>query len=370
MEDRSTFMHNLINGIKIVIIIFLGVLYVTQLQALTYNIKCSESIEILNFMDKLSGWESGSAAEPYKSFWIKNNHQKKYDEKYLLLFKEIRKKYYAQNSSGLFIHNTYSQDIISTAFYDYDQINKSLLNLKANISYPDYIKFQSAIRYFTQRVNNVVTNQSHEKTIQNLKKVMNQVEIKDYIKNICDFYNVDFEKLHINIVLSYTLENVDEDAFINLDTIVLSDFTHKKNIYTNEKNGVFFQNIDNISVLMHEIVHLISSKAHIDQKKSLSKIFETHFKYTQNLSSQKKMFMIEEPLAVILGQILFTRKFSPEYYEKSQNWYANSWVNIIAKLNEKSVARYLEEKKVIDLKLVRSLARQSNELFNISESIN
>lgn len=362
-------MYKLINYIKITVIILFGLLCSVQLEALTFCVKYSKSIDLLNFMDKLSDWESGPVAEEYKLFWDKNNYKSQHDQKHLLAFKEVRKKYYFRDSSNIFAQNNYNQDVISRAFYTYDEPKKALLNLKSNISYLDFIKFQKSINYFSERITKVIAGQSHRKAIKNLNEILDKDEIQAYIKQICNFYNVDFDKLHINIAFNHTLEDVDETAFMNLDTIVLSDFTYKKNIYINEEKYDFFQTIDNASILMHEIAHLISSNASTEQKENLTKVFESNFNLPQNVTLQKKLYLLEEPLAVILGQILFTRKIAPEYYIKSQNWYADSWVNTIAKLKEKTVARYLEENKSVDDKLVKSFARESNELLNISKSI-
>lgn len=360
-------MHKLTYYIKVLFIFLSCILFSTQLHALTFEVKYNQSIDLLNFMDKLSEWEPGPAADTYLTFWEKSKFKKKHDQKYLLSYKEIRKKYYHPSFAHLFAHNNHNTDILASVFYENTNPKKAVLKLKSKINGSDYDKIQSSIGYFSERISKLTVNQSHEKAILFIQKTLNQEGIQAYIKIVCNFYNVDFEKLHIPVVFNYTLDNVNEDAFIYADTIVLSDFTFKKNIFYNIKNAHLFQNIDNISLLMHEIVHLISSKAPAEQKERLSKAFEANFNLSEHLSSQKKLYLLEEPLAVILGQILFTRKMLPEYYEKFQNWYENPWVNNIAKLKEKSVSRYLEENKSIDIKFVNSFAKQANELAEISK---
>lgn len=356
-------MHKLINHIVILATILFSTLYTTKLYALTFNIYYSQSIDFLNFMDKLSDWEPGPAANAYKMFWARNNLQKKDDYKFLSDYKEIRKKYYFSSRSSLFTENNPNKDIISASFYDYHHPKNALHHLKSKINHTDHQKLKKSTHYFSDRISKIIMNQPHNKAIKNLKKTLNENNIQNHIKAICHFYNVDFKKLHINIAINWTLEDVDEDAFINLDTIVLSDLYNK-----DETDNL--KNADNLSILIHEIVHLVSSKAPTEQKRHLSEIFENSFKLTEKMSSQKKMYLLEEPLAVILGQMLFTRGFSPEYYEKCHHWYANSWVNTMAILKEPIVAHYLHENKPIDDKLIQSFAKKSIELSNISEWVN
>jgi hypothetical protein len=44
-------------------------------------------------------------------------------------------------------------------------------------------------------------------------------------------------------------------------------------------------------------------------------------------SSERRSNMLEEPLAVAIGQMLFLKSFDPKRFSKEGNWYRNPWVN-------------------------------------------
>jgi hypothetical protein len=50
------------------------------------------------------------------------------------------------------------------------------------------------------------------------------------------------------------------------------------------------------------------------------------------IPSTGRLGVIEEPLAVVLGNMLFTRTFRRERYRYAKRWYGDDWVDLDAKL--------------------------------------
>lgn len=362
-------MHRLVIYINILINIIFSISLPSNGGALSYDIKYSQSIDVLNFMDKLSEWEKTPASSVYKNYWRTHGFQKNNDEKYLLDYKKIRKKYYLNKFLYLFSENHRKQDIISSSFYDIDNPKKAIYNLRSKIKKEDYIVIKNSINHFLSRIIKITGSQSHEDLTRFLNSNLNQKDTKDYIKSICAFYKVNAESIKIKITMSWFLKELTESAYFNMNTIVLPDFTYQNNIFKDMPNSNSLQRADNMSILLHEIVHLISSNASLEQKKRLSDIFYADFISAKSLPPSQKQYLLEEPMAVILGQMIYTKKTAPDYYEKCQNWYINPWVNTVAILKERSIANYMHNNISIDENLIKSFAKTSNLLTKMPTTI-
>lgn len=362
-------MHRLVIYINILIIIIFSISLPSNGHALSYDIKYSQSIDVLNFMDKLSEWEKTPASSIYKNYWCTHGFQKKSDEKYLSDYKKVRRKYYLNKSMYLFSENHHNQDIISSSFYDIDSPKKSIHDLKSKIKKEDYILIKNSIHHFLSRIIKITKAQSHEDLTQFLNINLNQKDTKDYIKSICSFYKVDSESINIKIAMSWFLKELTESAYFNLNTIVLPDFTYQNNIFKDMTNSNSLKKADNMSILLHEIVHLISANASPEQKEHLSNIFYADFIGAKSLPPSQKQYLLEEPMAVILGQMIYTKKTVPEYYEKCQNWYIHPWVNTVAILKEHNIANYMHNNLSIDENLIKSFAKTSNLLTKMPTTI-
>ena len=77
-------------------------------------------------------------------------------------------------------------------------------------------------------------------------------------------------------------------------------------------------------VVFHEVVHAISARQSLEQKRALTDLF---LKDCPMKSSERRSNMLEEPLAVAIGQMLFLKSFDPKRFSKEGNWYRNPWVN-------------------------------------------
>jgi hypothetical protein len=80
-------------------------------------------------------------------------------------------------------------------------------------------------------------------------------------------------------------------------------------------------------ITTHEIVHSISSQQDLKQKQTLTAQF---LRGCDPLKKVRPLRVLEEPLAVSIGQMLFLERFKPDEFKATRRWYRNSWVNEFA----------------------------------------
>lgn len=109
-------------------------------------------------------------------------------------------------------------------------------------------------------------------------------------------------------------------------------------------------------IAFHEVIHSISTLQDLDNKRAFTNLFLSKCSIQGKMKRYK---ILEEPLAVAIGQMYFLEKTDPEKYQqelKSDSWYRNKWINEFSKLIYPSVKMYLEQRKPIDMFLINQLA--------------
>ena len=82
-------------------------------------------------------------------------------------------------------------------------------------------------------------------------------------------------------------------------------------------------------IVFHEIVHTISTRQNILQKQAITKQFLGKCPIQDKLQRLK---ILEEPMAVALGQILYLETYQPDKLKLEDQLYRDPWVNSFSKL--------------------------------------
>ena len=86
---------------------------------------------------------------------------------------------------------------------------------------------------------------------------------------------------------------------------------------------------DASDVAMHEIIHVISSYQPLTQKRKLTAQFLDRCAVKDKF---KMLTILEEPLAVVFGQMLFLHRFDREQFDHTKSWYRNGWIDEYSRL--------------------------------------
>ena len=110
---------------------------------------------------------------------------------------------------------------------------------------------------------------------------------------------------------------------------------------------------DESDIAMHELIHSISKLQSLEVKQSLTKEFYNRCKF--DYKKIKRYYVLEEPLAVIFGQMYYQEKYQPKRFKFEVNWYNNKLIDSLSKLYYPVVKKHFVEGKVIDSNLMEKL---------------
>ncbi len=131
-------------------------------------------------------------------------------------------------------------------------------------------------------------------------------------------------------------------------------------------NPVKHSKYDGSDIVMHEIVHTISAKQSLKQKQILTKEFLNKCNINGKI---KRLRILEEPLAVVFGQMLFIKQFIPNKFRFDSNWYSKPWVRMFAKLSMPIVEETFKAGKSITDKLIPRLSKICAEAVRVSTQL-
>ena len=338
-------------------VVFQSCLCLTQSYGFTLGYQ--KHIDFFNFIDNLSNWSPGFTSSRYQIFWESEGLQQPNDLKHLESIRKIRNKYFHPKPS-IFIHYDESEDPIAEAFYNAPNLQSAINKLEEILPKTDAKELISALIYFEPKVRKYTNDNT---IIRNaLNDILQRKDINDFYKKVSIFYNckiVTPNKLKIHAVSLPPNKNI--SAFILNNTIIVSLPTSATQI--NEKMLAEFS-----SIIAHELMHFHSmntpKKIQIEHEKSLIQLVHYDLKNQENYN-----LLIEEPLAVILGQKIFMKKFFPKHYNVYENVYSDPWVRIMSFLLEPLVAAYIEQTLPIDYKFIEAYASLSNQVINAHKSL-
>lgn len=107
------------------------------------------------------------------------------------------------------------------------------------------------------------------------------------------------------------------------------------------------------TIVMHELVHYISSRQPAEQKRRLSDRF---LKLCPVPEGAGRLWMLEEPLAVALGQAAYSQLVLGEPLDPRTNWYAVPWIDVTARTLAGSAITSLEKRERIEQSSIVSQA--------------
>jgi hypothetical protein len=122
-----------------------------------------------------------------------------------------------------------------------------------------------------------------------------------------------------------------------------------------QKNPIKHIDWPDEDIVFHEIVHTLSVRQPQKQKEEISNAF-------LDLCPMKDKFpklfggnLLEEPMAVVVGQILFLKRFFPDRLKWDSKLYNDPWVSSFAKLIYPVVENEIERKQIFSVETGKKL---------------
>ena len=298
-------------------------------QNISIEVFYSESADIFEILDNLSDWWPEFVWKEYQEYWLNNFALNKSDRVLLKKYSKIRKKYYndidgkeghpLKNRNGFFsTAGSIDADPVAKAFYSSNLLEEALLKVKKIVSKEEYeflVKFYAA---FSGRYTKLIeeSKSGFQGSIQKTKGSLSNPKISEYFNKVASFYNVN-ERLQYRVL------------YVWWPPLSRTNATPTGLFLVMRQNPLKHKNLDFSDIVAHEINHSISAHQPIEQKKWLTDEF---LKICPIQDKLKRYRIMEEPLAVTFGQLVFNEKFRSKKFSISENLYRNPWINSFSRI--------------------------------------
>lgn len=325
------------------------------------EVKYSQIADFFNFMDNLSQW-GASTSDEYYIFWEKN-YLEPNDIKILKKYATIRKKHFKDIQNVIFPTNQ-TEDPIADVFYHAKNIQDALKGLEKILTTDELQIIKETVEHFKKRIDLIISSDNKQaKMAVYFDGFLKEKNVSEYIDAICNFYSVKYRDIKTTIFTVWWPTNKKYEAIcIGKTILIYGSFLQEM------PKDISFIKAELSSILLHELTHSISKARPESQKKLLSSTAQ-RYATELNITRDKYIFLVEEPLAVILGQMIFLERTFPQYYKYMDNWYSNAWIKSMARLAKPLVFEYLSHHRPMDKVFVENYMKLISELIQANEFI-
>lgn len=365
------------NFIKLPVVLLFSLLLLPTLSnasSISISARYSEAANTFLIMDCLSGWwdrtfcqDKGGGVQEYwtKKFGLIAEDQilfKKYDD--------IRKRYYkglgvakddiGPYADGLFAKKSgITEDLLAPLFYSSNNLQEALAKVKKLVSDDDFIFLQSFYEHYKTKYQVLLDESTpFKKKVQELNKKLQNKKYNKFFSQIANYYQVS-ENMKYEVLYTW-FPPLESDSASPTNNFLIFQQNPIKHINSKDEDIIF-----------HEIIHTLSARQSQKQKEEISKIFLDACPSVNNKSlAIYGGRILEEPMAVTIGQILFLKKFFPERLKWNSQLYNNPWISSFAKLINPIIEKELDQKLYFSVETGKKLGFLCNELFSAANFMN
>lgn len=322
------------------------------------SITSSEAANSFEILDNLSQWYPGFNTSVYNDYWKQHKLTNSEDAKFFKQYKALREKYFhdpdqsqkdpLKNRNGFFSTLGSKQgDPLAYAFYRSSSLESGLKEASQFISREEADFLKSFYLHFQKRLKPLIAETTAFKPMmEELANSFQKPPTQEYLGKLQKFYGIS-QDLEYLVVFVWWPPIADTRGDPAGDFLIL------------KQHPIKHQKTFNADIVMHEVAHSLSSRMPFERKQLLTKTF---LEICPVQTQLKKLLILEEPLAVAAGQILFTQQVYPDSYKFAVKWYNNSWNSLFGKLISPVVKQYLDHGKKLDQKLIKDCAFLCKEL--------
>lgn len=297
---------------------------------LTIEVAFREPASTFELLDQVSDWWPGYTDPTYAKFWADSARSMPDDVSWFRRYAELRNRHFdrtgqndetaQENPGGLFTASAVLEaDPVAHAFYRATTMDQALESLTGVLE-PEEVEFLGDFyAHFEDRVAPLITDagQLVESSLQKTTAELSRPEVVDYLQQVAEFIGVPGD---VTFTALYVWWPDSEQITANPNGRYL---ILRMKPYDDES-------ISSADVVVHEAVHALIAELPDATKMSLSDSLLGELPDVTNFT--RRLAVVEEPVATVLGNIEFRRRFDPRRFAWSREWYGDPWADLLARL--------------------------------------
>ncbi|NVE95688.1 hypothetical protein [Altererythrobacter lutimaris] len=329
----------------------------------------SEAVVLFATMDHVSGWWKGFVEPAYREDWEKRFGWSEEDQQWADRYAEYRHRTYSDPSQdvdiatspqGIFPGSTASAkstDPLATFMVSQTGAEQALAGLEGMASKQDAAMLRGFYRHFESKWQQILSEtEVLAKHPEALQADMSGPEVGQFLDRVETFYNVENTGSFRVFFTRFPSR-----------TRTRAELVAGGNLILHTPLEWAYEDGDWASIVAHEIVHHISSQQADSAKRAMSDRFLAICPLERR---SRRLWVLEEPLAVAIGQAAFSQFVKGERLDPGDNWYGNPWIDITARTLASSVVEALDQGVALEkTRIVEEAADRCSTLSFIAENM-
>ena len=326
----------------------------------------SEAADLYSTMDNLSLWLNGYTWPEYREEWTARFGWSEQDEAWAARYTEYRRRTWLGGESltddggppRLFAsaqENLAGADPLATYMMTQSNVDSALRSLEQFATPQDAAMLRGYYEHFRDRWE-VLLGQPAALRLDAaaLQNQLHAERMTDFLNRIATFYGVSIEG-SFNVFLTRRPPGDHSTAEVLAGNTVLLH---------SPADIPAGRITDWDTIVMHELVHFLSSQQDQATKAVLSADFVEQCPVPNGLSP---LWLLEEPLAVAIGQAAYSEMVLDQPLSHSENWYAVPYVNLISRTLAAPAVAALRNGETLDASFVAIAADRCRDVVQAAD---
>ena len=327
----------------------------------------SEAADLYSTMDNLSGWLEGFTWPEYRDEWQKRFGWSSKDQEWADRYTAFRRRTFIDESGssdprtmpdGIFAsrgENSEGTDPLAAYFLAQPNIETAIRNLDNAFSPPDAEMLRGFYQHFEPGWRTLLAESVPLKDrAAELSERLDGPTVSAFIDRVNAFYRSDVGGPFYIFFTRHPPGNGSSAEPLAGKYMLL-------HAPTSENDTRYWD-----TIVIHELVHYVSSRQPQEQKLELTKRFLDRCPLPPQI---KRLWLLEEPVAVAWGQAAYSAKVLGKPLDPNDHWYAIPWVDIVSRTIAPSIIEgYDTDLQIEDV--VEQAADRCNDLNAVAQQLN
>lgn len=311
-------------------VVALTLIFSTSLVAYAQPVRVAyrEAADAFEILDHVSNWWPGYNAPEYRQFWIDSLGFLPGDSAQFTQYAALREKYYdkrgqgnsqpRRDGSGLFTDRiVLNADPLAAAFYSAQSTDGAIASLRSLLTAEERRFLTAFYAHFRPRLAPLL-NQSRQRTAASRAATAHTLEapgVAGYFAQVRRWFGVD--RIPFTALYVWWPDSTRTSASPNGTHLIL------------RVRPFVGDTVNSADVVAHEAVHVFAAMMDARKKQELSAALLDGCAVPAGI---RRLAVLEEPVATVLGNMEFRRRFQPRRFQWSRQWYGDEWVDLVARL--------------------------------------
>lgn len=308
-----------------------------------------EAADAFEILDHVSNWWPGYNEPRYQQFWADSIGVQPGDSIQFARYAALRERYYdkrgqgnsqpRRDGSGLFTDRLVMQaDPLAAAFYEAESIPEAIASLGTLVTADEQAFLTAFYAHFRSRVAPLL-RQTRERTAASraaTASTLDAPEVAQYLTQVRRWFGVEsvpFTALYVWWP----------------DSLRTSANPHGVHLILRVRPAAA-DTVNNADVVAHEILHVYAATMDTTRQRTLS---ATLLDGCAIPAGVRRLAVLEEPIATVLGNMEFRRRFQPRRFQWSRPWYGDDWVDLLARLLYPVITSALQDDRPMGAEFTR-----------------